>query len=125
MTWVANKDIMSANINRLLEEKGKTRKEACEDMGIGYSTFTEWANGRKYPRIDKIEIMANYFGVQKSDLIENKSVKHKTPLKPKHRQLWLSTFHNEEFTDEEFADIISYAKFVLSKRPADDTADKQ
>lgn len=65
-----NKNIMAININRLLNLKGKTRNEACDEMGIKYSTFTEWANGRKYPRIDKIEMMAEYFGTSKTDLIE-------------------------------------------------------
>ena len=41
-------------------------------MGFKYTTFTDWYNGNKYPRIDKIELLANYFGVLKSDLIEDK-----------------------------------------------------
>lgn len=82
MAWVENKKVMSENINRLLLLKGKTRKEVCEELGIGYSTFTEWANGRKYPRIDKIELMANYFGVLKSELIEDQSEKLINKEKP-------------------------------------------
>ena len=35
--------------------------------------LTDWINGRTYPRIDKIEKMAQYFGVQKSDLVESQS----------------------------------------------------
>jgi hypothetical protein len=35
---------------------------------------------KKYPRIDKIEFMANYFGINKSDLIENKNI---SPTEPK------------------------------------------
>lgn len=73
MVWIENKKVMAQNINHQLSLKGKTRKEACQEMGFGYSTFTEWANGRKYPRIDKIEIMANYFGCEKSDLIEDRN----------------------------------------------------
>ena len=30
-------------------------------------------HARTYPRIDKIEMMANYFGIEKSDLVEKKS----------------------------------------------------
>ena len=41
-------------------------------MGIPVFYRTEWINGKKYPRIDRIEIMADYFGIQKSDLIEEK-----------------------------------------------------
>ena len=41
-------------------------------MGVSSSTFNDWANGRKYPRIDNIEFLANFFGIKKSDLIEEK-----------------------------------------------------
>ena len=35
------------------------------------------STGKKYPRIDRIEIMADYFGIQKSDLIEDKEISEK------------------------------------------------
>ena len=65
------------------------RKQVCDDLGFKYTTFTDWYNGNKYPRIDKIEILADYFGVLKSDLIEEKTVpsnaipytaSHKAPI---------------------------------------------
>lgn len=56
-----------------MEQKGKDRRQVCEDLGFKYTTFTDWYNGKKYPRIDKIEMLADYFGVLKSDLIEDKS----------------------------------------------------
>ena len=60
------------NLQRLMAEAGKTRTEVCTALGFKYSTFTDWVNGTKYPRIDKIEMLADYFGVEKSDLIEEK-----------------------------------------------------
>ena len=50
----------------------KTRKQICSDLGFAYTTFSDWINGKKYPRIDKIEMMANYFNIAKSDLVESK-----------------------------------------------------
>ena len=44
-------------------------------MGVSSSTFNEWMKAKKYPRIDKIEFMANYFGINKSDLIEEENDK--------------------------------------------------
>ena len=67
-----SKEIMAKNILYYMEKKGKTRKDVCKDLGFKYSTFVDWCAGNKYPRIDKIEIMADYFGVAKSDLIEDK-----------------------------------------------------
>ena len=67
-----NKKVMAKNILRYMSLKQKSRQEVCKDLGFSYSTFSEWVSGKKYPRIDKIEIMANYFGCEKSDLIEEK-----------------------------------------------------
>ncbi|MBQ7003118.1 MAG: helix-turn-helix domain-containing protein [Oscillospiraceae bacterium] len=73
MSNIGNNEILAKNLTKYVEESGKTRSEICADLGIAYSTFSEWMNGRKYPRIDKIEMMANYFGIMKSDLIEEHS----------------------------------------------------
>lgn len=73
MTALGNKDIMAKNLKYYIEKSGKDRRELAEAWGFPYSTLSEWINGRKYPRIDRIEIMADYFGIQKSDLIEDKS----------------------------------------------------
>ena len=68
-----NKNIFAYNLKRLINKSNKTRKEVCEDLGFNYYTFTDWVNGRKYPRMDKVEALAKYFGVRKSDLIEQQN----------------------------------------------------
>ncbi len=65
-----NKDIFATNLKRQMELHGKTRKEVCDALGFSYFTFSDWISGKKYPRIEKIEALADYFGIQKSDLIE-------------------------------------------------------
>ncbi len=72
MSSLGNKEIFSKNLRYYIERTGKDRRELAEIWGFPYSTVTEWVNGRKYPRIDRIEIMADYFGILKSDLIEEK-----------------------------------------------------
>ena len=68
-----NKKVMAKNILRYMDLRQKSRQDVCKDLGFSYSTFSEWVSGKKYPRIDKIEIMSNYFGCEKSDLIEEKT----------------------------------------------------
>lgn len=68
---------MSKNLKFYIERSGKDRRELSEIWGFPYSTVTEWINGKKYPRIDRIEIMADYFGILKSDLIEEKTPEHR------------------------------------------------
>lgn len=76
MSNIGNKETMSKNLKYYIEKSGKDRKELAKIWGFPYSTVTEWINGKKYPRIDRIEIMADYFGIQKSDLIEEKDKKN-------------------------------------------------
>lgn len=74
MNDLGNREIMAQNIQRLMDKTGKTRMEVCDDLGLKYTTFTDWVNGKTYPRIDKIEMMAKYFGVSKSDLVEKTTI---------------------------------------------------
>ena len=67
-----NKNIFAHNLKRYMNECGKTRKEVSDAIGVSYYTFSDWVNGKKYPRMDKVEKLAQYFGILKSDLIEDK-----------------------------------------------------
>lgn len=77
MSNLGNKEVMAKNLQYYVERSGKTQKEMCEIVGVAPSTFNDWMKGKKYPRIDKIEIMANYFKILKSDLIEDKDEEHR------------------------------------------------
>ena len=55
-----------------MARKGISQKELAEIVGVSAPTLNEWIKSKKYPRIDKIEKLANYFGCLKSDLIEEK-----------------------------------------------------
>ena len=66
-----NKKIMANNIKYYLKLYNKTPSDICKLLGFPFATFSDWINAKSYPRIDKIELMANYFGISKSDLIES------------------------------------------------------
>lgn len=72
MSGLGNKEIMAKNIQYYMDKYQKSRQDMCEALGVKYTTFTDWVKGNSYPRIDKIELMANYFGISKSDLVEEK-----------------------------------------------------
>ena len=72
MSNLGNKQTFAKNLLYHVERSGKTQRDICEIIGVSPSTFNEWVKGRKYPRIDKIEMLANFFGINKSDLIEEK-----------------------------------------------------
>lgn len=66
-----NKEIFSKNLKNHMATNGKDRKKIAADLNIAYSTLTDWVNGKKFPRIEKVEMLADYFGISKSDLIED------------------------------------------------------
>nr|DAE76141.1 MAG TPA: Repressor protein CI [Caudoviricetes sp.] len=67
---LGNKEVMASNIRRHLDKLGLNVKDFANEMNFKYSTVLDWVNAKTYPRIDKIELMANHFKVEKADLIE-------------------------------------------------------
>lgn len=78
------KDNFIKNLNRLLDEKGKKQSEVADELNILRTTFSSWCVGQSMPRMDKISMLADYFKVNVSDLLEDKKNKtsntHDTPL---------------------------------------------
>lgn len=72
MSDLGNKEVMAKNIKYYLRANGVSQTDMCNTLGFKMSTVSDWLHARTYPRIDKIELMANYFGIEKSDLVENK-----------------------------------------------------
>lgn len=70
---MSHKLIFSTNLKKKMEDSGKTRRDICEALDFSYYTVTDWVNGKKMPRMDKIEKLANYFNCLISDLIEEKT----------------------------------------------------
>jgi transcriptional regulator with XRE-family HTH domain len=77
-TDLGNKEIFSRNLNRYLRLSGKTQKEVAAAVDISTGTFCDWTKGRAYPRMDKVQKLAEYFGIRMSDLVENVNIGKET-----------------------------------------------
>ena len=107
MSNIGNKEVMAKNLAFYLEKSGKTQRELADVVGVATSTFNDWMKGKKYPRIDKIEMLANYFGILKSDLIEDKPSQKKNDA--------LADIIVRMRSDEDFFNLIMYI-FKLSAK---------
>lgn len=67
---LGNKETMAKNIKYYMDKNNVTASEICKILDVPQSTFSYWLSAKTYPRIDKIEMMANYFGINKSGLVE-------------------------------------------------------
>ena len=124
MSDLGNKAIMAENIQRLMDSRGIDRNKICADLGFKYTTFTDWVKGNTYPRIDKIEMMANYFGVPKSQLVEKydgggyytdreaAEFAEYLRTRPGARMLFSAA---KDITKEEMEETVKYIEFLKSK----------
>lgn len=75
MSDLGNKEVFAKNLKYYMELNNKTRNDIARITNVPYSTVSSWCNALFYPRIDKIEMLANYFNILKSDLVEDKERK--------------------------------------------------
>lgn len=95
-----SKEIMARNIKKYMERKGVSNQQLCDALDFKYTTFMDWIKGVTYPRIDKIEKLANYFGVLKSDLIEEKTIdSHPAEMAQLHYEIIMDEDISEIFAD--------------------------
>lgn len=70
MTEQEQTRIFTENLKRYMSAHRLTQKEVAEAIGVNPQTFNTWMTGKHIPRMDKIQLLADYFGVRKSDLVD-------------------------------------------------------
>ena len=117
MSDLGNKAVMAENIKRYLDRKGMTIKDLANTINVPYSTVCSWCKAQSYPRIDKIEIMSNLFGISKADLVERYNPKDKATilqeLYDKNRVLFDAA---DDATPEEIKQAAGYLEWLKSQR---------
>lgn len=67
------KNIFSNNLKYYMQLNRKTQIDLINDLGINKSAISTWCNGTRLPRMDKVDMLAKYFHINRSDLIEEKN----------------------------------------------------
>ena len=63
------KKMFSTNLKQIMLDHSKTQSDLVKDLNLRQATVSDWLNGKKYPRMDKVELLAKYFNVSINDLI--------------------------------------------------------
>lgn len=66
------KKIFSKNLKKYMYLNSKTQTDLINDLGFNKSAVSTWCSGSRLPRMDKVQLLADYFGIEKSDLLEEK-----------------------------------------------------
>lgn len=115
MSDLGNRQIMAQNIRHYMEINHINQTELCAALGLKAPTFSDWVNAKTYPRIDKIELMANYFGISKADLVEDHTKAPPSPA-PTDDDIKFALFGGDgDITDAMYEEVKSFAEFVKRK----------
>lgn len=119
MSNLGNKQIMANNIRHYMNVHSVSQTEICNTLGFKMPTFSDWVNAKTYPRIDKIELMANYFGITKADLVEDHSSRpHSLQCQTKAEETLVLSYR--ELNDINKKKSVAYTKNLLSTQRMED-----
>lgn len=65
-------DTVAKNLSHMLKVRGMTQLELAARMEVSTATVSNWCNGVKLPRMDKIDRICSILNINRSDLIEDK-----------------------------------------------------
>ncbi len=75
------------NLRRYMENKGVDQSCIVAALGFSASTVSDWVTGKKYPRVDAMQKLADYFGVLLSDLTSEDDGAELRKLTPTEQEL--------------------------------------
>lgn len=65
------KQVFSKKLTQYIEKENLTTESFAEAIGFPEATVLSWIRMTTYPRMDKVQKIADFFGICKSELIEN------------------------------------------------------
>lgn len=75
------------NLRRYMENKGVDQSCIVAALGFSASTVSDWVTGKKYPRVDAMQKLADYFGVLLSNLTSEDNDTEPRGLTPTEQEL--------------------------------------
>ncbi len=103
------KNILSNNLLKYLAVYDKSQKEVADAIGVSPQTFNTWCQGIALPRMGKLQLLADYFHINKSDLIEMKEPAAQDDLALREDELELLRMYNN-ISESHQKDLLAAAR---------------
>lgn len=72
MNTTSEKRIFANNLTKYVNQSGKMQIDVAKDLDVPIQTFNGWCNGVSIPSMGKVQKIADYFHIGKSDLLDEK-----------------------------------------------------
>jgi repressor LexA len=96
MAIIENKTVFARNLRHFIERDKVQQKDVAAAINVSTGTLCDWVKGRSFPRMDKLQLLADYFKIEKSDLIEDRTAIAKLYLETEAKNIAKEFFESEE-----------------------------
>lgn len=108
---------------QLLHSRNVTAYQVSKATGISQSTLSDWKKGRSVPKMDKMQKIADFFGVTVDYLLGTEKERDPVPAgKVSDEDIKFALFDGTPVTDAQYEEVKRFAKFIAEHniRPKDD-----
>lgn len=118
------REIFVKNLNELMERRDISQADIIRELGVTSAAVSNWCNGKKYPRIDIMQRLADMLGVGLSDLISENGLQNaqdRDRLEALHQNPRLGLLFDrvKDLDDEDIQFMEKYANAILKERDGD------
>ena len=118
------REIFVRNLNEIMERRGISQADIIRELDVSSATVSNWCTGKKYPRIDAMQRLADLLGVNLSTLTTESGLddmKNLDRLEAMHQnpRLGLLFDRQSNMSDEDIEFMMQMADRILKERDHD------
>lgn len=80
--------VFATNLKFYMDKYGKTREEIAKYLNVSLPTMSNYLNCKRYPKIEKLRMLAEYFNITVSELVQDRE------------QLWKQEIQNPDYAKD-------------------------
>ena len=119
------REIFVKNLRFLMDARGITQADICRELNVSSATASDWCTGKKYPRVDAMQRLADLLGVMFSTLTTEgglQDYEDQKRLEALHQdpRLGLLFDRSSKMSHEDVEFMLQMAERILKERDGDD-----
>lgn len=119
------REIFVKNLRFLMDARGITQADICRELNVSSATASDWCTGKKYPRVDAMQRLADLLGVMFSTLTTEgglQDYEDQKRLEALHQdpRLGLLFDRSRKMSHEDVEFMLQMAERILKERDGDD-----
>lgn len=111
--------VIAKNLKRIAYEHKKSQADICRDLKLRQGTVSSWMVGKRVPRMDKIDMLCNYFNCSRAEIMQSDPAGRQDYLDVVEQEL-IRRFRN--LPEEKRAGLLEYARFLDSTKEKTDSS---